>query len=79
MNRLTVLLEIPKDAAETCCNAVGIEAGSAALQRASVKLAYEDNGLLVDISAQDLSSMRAALNTYLRWVGMCVDLTKKKK
>jgi len=78
MNNLTVRLETPKDKAQICCDAVGIEAKSEALTRSGVKLCCEGDELVIDIRAQDLSSMRAALNTYLRWVNMCCDLVEEK-
>lgn len=74
MNELKIRLKIPTEIARICCQSVGIETKSEALSRSRVDLGYDENYLKLDIDAQDLSAMRAALNTYLRWIIMCHDL-----
>lgn len=74
MNELEIRLKIPTEIARICCQSVGIEAKSEALSRSKVDLGYDENYLKLNIDAQDLSAMRAALNTYLRWIIMCCNL-----
>lgn len=78
MNRLEVYLKIPAHAAEICRRSVEIETQSEALLRSKVELSCAGEGLKMTVDAADLSSMRAALNTYLRWISMCVDLTENR-
>ena len=78
MNRLEVTLKIPAHAAEICRRAVEIETQNEALLRSKVELSSDPQGLRMTVLASDLSSMRAALNTYLRWISMCVDLMDNK-
>ncbi len=79
MNELSVRLYIPAEAAKVCCQSVGLEAQSEALTRSKVELSCEKDCLLLHITASDLSAMRAAVNTYLRWIIMCCDLTEEKQ
>ena len=79
MNELSILLTVPGEIAQVCCRSVGLEARSEALSRSKVELSCEDDSLRLNIFAQDLGSMRAAVNTYLRWVIMCCDLTEEKQ
>lgn len=75
-NELLVTLRVPEEKARICKEAVELEAKNQALARSSVDLRIRRDGLVVDINSDDISSMRAALNTYLRWVGMCLDLVE---
>ena len=77
MNTLEVVLKMPAEAAKVCCRSVGIETKSEALSRSSIELSSRGDRLTLLIKAQDLSAMRAALNTYLRWISMCAGLTEK--
>ncbi|MFH1403012.1 MAG: KEOPS complex subunit Pcc1 [Candidatus Altiarchaeota archaeon] len=73
MNSLRVLFEIPREDADVICESVGIEASSVKHERSNVRLHYED-GLVLDVEAKDLHAMRAAVNTYLRWISMAQKL-----
>lgn len=79
MNELSVRLSMPAEAARVCCESVGLEAKSEALSRSSVELSCADGCLLLHVTATDLGAMRAAVNTYLRWIAMCCDLTEEKQ
>lgn len=75
MNELIIKLEIPKDIADTCCKSIEIETDM--FNRSKIDLNY--NGCLkIRIKSKDLHALRAALNTYLRWIIMCCDLLSKK-
>lgn len=78
MNELIIKLEIPKTIADASCKSIGIETNHV-LNRSSVDLNYEDDFLGIRIKANDLHALRAALNTYLRWIIMCYDLLTRDK
>lgn len=79
MNELSIRLMVPGEIAQVCCRSVGLEAQSEALSRSKVELFCEKDALILNVSAQDLGAMRAAVNTYLRWVLLCCDLTGEKQ
>lgn len=80
MNTLSIRLKMPEQEALTCRDAVNMEAHSQSLSRSSVNLYYSRSSgeLVVDIKAEDLTALRAALNTYLRWVLMCSEVISIK-
>jgi tRNA threonylcarbamoyladenosine modification (KEOPS) complex Pcc1 subunit len=79
MNELSIRLAVPGEIAQVCCASVGLEAKSEALSRSKVELSCEKDALILHVSAEDLGAMRAAVNTYLRWIIMCCDLTSEKQ
>jgi len=76
MNELSINIGMPKQAAKICCEAMGVEIDAVGdeMQRSSVGATYDDGGLNLHITAKDLNALRAALNTYFRWVVMCRDM-----
>ena len=74
MNELVVRLPAGREAAEACLNSIRSEIDSTAYDRSSVDLVY-DGELVLHIKARDLHALRAAANTYLRWLDMCLKLT----
>ena len=42
--------------------------------RTSVELIHEDGKLLLTISTQDSTALRAAMNSYLRWLNEALDV-----
>jgi tRNA threonylcarbamoyladenosine modification (KEOPS) complex Pcc1 subunit len=79
MNELSIRLEVPGETAQVCCRSVGLEAQSEALSRSKVELSCEKDALILNVNSEDLGAMRAAVNTYLRWIIMCCDLTTVNK
>lgn len=74
MNDLVIKLEIPKEIADACYRSLEIEAKNK-FNRSTIDLKYNDDGLLkIRIKSENLHALRAALNTYLRWVIMCCNL-----
>lgn len=70
-------MALPQDTIASCIKAVGLESNPAYASRSEVKFREFDGRLIVDIKAEDLGAMRAALNTYVRWIIMCSELTKQ--
>lgn len=63
----------PEDA-EAAYVALKPEVGTARRFRAS--LSVDGNKLILDVDADDLSALRAALNSYLRWIALIEKLQK---
>jgi len=76
MNNLLIRLNIPPHIAEICYKSIKIETKSEALSRSEVNLSYQKDSLGIEINSKDLTALRAALNTYLRWIIMCCELTE---
>ena len=84
MNELLIKLHIPKDIATVCSDAIGIETQNEALKRSDIQFRYvcgrnnsDDTGNLeIHIKSEDLSALRASVNTYLRWTIMCCELVE---
>jgi tRNA threonylcarbamoyladenosine modification (KEOPS) complex Pcc1 subunit len=75
MNELSVRIQVPRVRAEACLASIRPELEAGAHDRSTVELSY-DGELILDVTARDLHAMRAAVNTYLRWVDMCLKLTE---
>jgi tRNA threonylcarbamoyladenosine modification (KEOPS) complex Pcc1 subunit len=72
---LEVTINLPLHAARICAESIQMEAQSEALSRSKIDLSCEDDTLILRVAASDLSALRAAMNTYLRWINMCAGLT----
>jgi tRNA threonylcarbamoyladenosine modification (KEOPS) complex Pcc1 subunit len=75
-NTLEIKLQLPKSIGKSCVKAIGIEARSYEMSRSKVDVSHDEKKhfLKIKIKAKDLSALRAAMNTYLRWVIICQDL-----
>jgi tRNA threonylcarbamoyladenosine modification (KEOPS) complex Pcc1 subunit len=76
---LEVTIDLPLHAARICAESIQMEAQSEALSRSKIDLSCREDALIFRVAASDLSSMRAAMNTYLRWINMCASLIDKNK
>ena len=47
------------------------------IPRTSVKVSRQDELLRLDIESGDVNGLRAAVNSYLRWVGMAADISQR--
>ena len=45
-------------------------------ERSSVGVVIEDGGLTIRIEASDVAALRAAFNSYLRWVSAILDVVE---
>jgi len=73
MNELVVRLQVPREAAEACLESIKPELGFGVRERSSAELSY-DGELMLRVRARDIHALRAAVNTYLRWLDMCLKL-----
>lgn len=78
MNELKIRLNVPAHTADVCCRCVGFEAESDVSGRSEVRLSHKKDLLELEIRSGDLPSLRAAMNTYLRWTLMCFNLIDGK-
>ena len=65
MNMLRLEITLPSDVAEVCCQALELEASHTGTRKSDVFFSSTADGLEVSINAEDLSTLRASLNTYL--------------
>jgi tRNA threonylcarbamoyladenosine modification (KEOPS) complex Pcc1 subunit len=75
MNELTVSVQVPEETAKAILKSILPEIDSDGYGRSKVELTYNKE-LILKISSPDLHALRAAANTYLRWLGMCVKLAE---
>jgi len=75
MNKLSVDILLPDDTAEACIKSVSVEAREKDMTRTDVSLKKTGDGIKLSISSEDLHGLRAGLNTYLRWIILCIQLT----
>ena len=75
MNEFILRLRVSPHVARACLEAIKPEIDSDIHGRSKVELKY-DNELILTILASDLHAMRAAVNTYVRWLDMCLKLVK---
>jgi len=69
------LIEIPMESAqvaETVRSALEPETNSAPSDRARATVSVQEETLVIDITAEDITSLRAAMNSYVAWVSACI-------
>ncbi|MGP8190826.1 MAG: KEOPS complex subunit Pcc1 [Methanobacterium sp.] len=64
--------------AEVILKSLEPEIASAPSQRSSTNLKQMNNILKMEIYATDVTSLRAAINSYLRWIRLSYDVLKLK-
>lgn len=57
--------------AKTLFLALNPETKSVPSERATTKLKLKDNLLIINIESEDLTALRAALNSFLAWLAGC--------
>lgn len=55
------------------------ETETSSTNRSTVRMSHEGRGLVLDFRATDTSALRAAINSYLRLIGVAIDLQKLTK
>lgn len=71
----TAVVEIPLKSKETAVilyNALLPETESIPSDRASSKISIEGATLIIEIKANDLTALRASLNSFTAWIGACI-------
>ena len=70
------VIEIPMESeelAKTIRSAIDPETNSAPSDRARVEVTVRGSVLVIQISSDDLTSLRAAMNSYVAWVSASLD------
>lgn len=49
------------------------------LPRTKVRIKADDSGLTLEVEARDISALRAALNSYLRWTSAGLKMIEEAK
>ncbi len=65
---LKIFFRLPKSKAKILYEAIAPEAADIPSRRAVVNLRIIDEGLILEIEARDLVALRAALNSFLRFI-----------
>ncbi len=69
-------LEIPlesNEAATILYNALLPETESIPSDRAESKVSIKNNTLIVEVKANDLTALRASLNSFSAWIAACIE------
>ena len=69
-----ILVEAPRGAVDIIIRALGPELESGISDRSKVLLKVSSKGLLIEVSADDITALRAAVNSYLYWVHGIMDI-----
>ena len=70
---LTILFRIPEHKAYIIYKAIAPEAETLPSKRTSVNLEVSEEGLILRICAKDLVALRAAMNSFLRFINTTLD------
>jgi tRNA threonylcarbamoyladenosine modification (KEOPS) complex Pcc1 subunit len=68
-------IEIPLDSkktAELLLAALSPETKSGPSDRANTSVLIRDNVLIIKVEANDITALRAAMNSYIAWVSACL-------
>jgi tRNA threonylcarbamoyladenosine modification (KEOPS) complex Pcc1 subunit len=68
-------IEIPLDSkktAELLLAALSPETQSGPSDRATTKVSIRDSVLVIEVEANDITALRAAMNSYIAWVSACL-------
>ncbi|MBD6956002.1 MAG: KEOPS complex subunit Pcc1 [Thermoplasmata archaeon] len=55
------------------CKSIGVE-GKRSIPRTEVNIDCSDDNLTIRISASDINALRAAINSYMRWINLVMEL-----
>ncbi|MBS7637875.1 hypothetical protein KEJ49_03150 [Candidatus Bathyarchaeota archaeon] len=72
-----IWIEIPPDITRIVIGALTPEAETPSSNRSRVNLQPYTGGLLIEVEASDTAALRAAVNSYLHWIGGIMDIVKR--
>ena len=72
-----IRVDSTKELAEIIENSLKPEVKDPVSTRSKVEVVAEDDLIRINITASDLSALRAALNSYLRWVDAIFEVVEK--
>jgi len=68
------IIEIPlesKETAEILLAALSPETRSSPSERAATRVSVQNTSLIIEVEAEDITALRAAMNSYIAWVSAC--------
>ncbi len=72
-----IRIKVPKEVIETVLDALSPEVESPSSERSSTDVRRGVDGIVISTEASDTTAMRAAVNSYLRWVQGILDMLSK--
>jgi tRNA threonylcarbamoyladenosine modification (KEOPS) complex Pcc1 subunit len=69
-----ILVEAPRGAVDIIIKALRPELESGISDRSKVLVKASEKGLVIEVSADDVTALRAAVNSYLYWVKGIMDI-----
>ncbi|MEM3070240.1 MAG: KEOPS complex subunit Pcc1 [Candidatus Bathyarchaeia archaeon] len=72
-----IWIETPQDITRIIAEALKPEAETPSSSRSRVNLQPFTGGLLVEVEASDTAALRAAMNSYLHWIGEIMDILER--
>lgn len=72
-----IRVKVPEEVVEALMDALRPEAESPSSERSSTRVRRGVNGIVISTEASDTTAMRAAVNSYLRWVQGMLDMLSK--
>ncbi|MEM1574423.1 MAG: KEOPS complex subunit Pcc1 [Nitrososphaerota archaeon] len=68
-----IIFNIPEKEASIILKSLLPEIMNPATNRSKINLLIRNGELLMDIEAKDMTALRAALNSYIRWINMIIE------
>ncbi len=72
-----ICIKLPEEVVEAVLDALSPEVESPSSERSSTDVRGFMDGIVVSTDASDTTAMRAAVNSYLRWVQGILDMLSK--
>lgn len=76
MNVFEAYFTLTEEKAGIIANSLKPELKAVSHERSKTTITSKGNKLKLKIQAEDLHALRAAINTYLKWIIMCNELAK---
>lgn len=68
MHAADLFFDVPDEAADAIARALSPETNASEVPKTRAEVSREPGGIRIRIEADDLAALRAALNSYLRWI-----------
>ena len=74
-----IQIEAAPDTVKVLIGSLQPELEHAVSERSTVKITFNDKGIVIGITADDVTALRAAVNSYLYWVRGILDIGNRIK
>ena len=72
----TVMIRAPEEISEIIGESLAPEVEHLTSERSKINVSVDDGVVTISIEASDIAALRAAINSYLRWVGAILDVVE---